>query len=135
MKYRSTGDFMHSLFGKPISRKTLVRGLFGDSDIAAIATEHGVHRDALLEAITAEESPAGARLRAAVTRMRAAAAHVPHGNAFPENLDDVSDGALEFIGLYVNPLATTAMILNTAPPPLDDAARAIDPALSLAAFA
>ncbi|HET9031011.1 MAG TPA: hypothetical protein VFN49_12630, partial [Candidatus Aquilonibacter sp.] len=47
----------------------------------------------------------------------------------------VSDGALEFIGLYVNPLATTAMILNTAPPPLDDAARAIDPALSLAAFA
>jgi hypothetical protein len=136
MKYVPTGEFMHDLFGKPVSRRAIVEALYDNSDIAAIATEHGVSRSVLLEAIGGDEnSDAGGRLRFAVSRMREASAHVPRGSAFPERLDTATDAALELIGLFVNPLATTAMILNTPPPPLDDAARAIDPELSLAAYA
>lgn len=127
---------MHDLFGGAISRAVIVERLFGNSDIAAIAAEHGVERGALLAAMAGDEaSAAGERLRSAVVRMRADAQDVPRGNAFPERLDEVTDGALELIGLFVNPLATTAMILNTPPPALDDAARAIDPRLSLATYA
>lgn len=136
MKYVRTADFMHDLFGGTVSRRVLIEGLFGNSDIAAIASEHGVERANLLAAVDGNEaSPAGERLRYAVSRMREAAQDVPRGNAFPERLDEVTDGALELIGLFVNPLATTAMILNAAPPPLDEAAQAIDPNLSLAAYA
>jgi hypothetical protein len=136
MKYVSTADFMHDLFGKPLTRRGLVEGLFGNQDIAAIASEHGVDCAGLLALIgNAEASEAGSRLRTAVVRMREATQGVPQGNAFPERLDEVSDGALELIGLYVNPLATTAMIVNAQPPSFDDAARAIDPKLSLASYA
>ena len=136
MKYVSTSDFMNDLFGGPVSRHTLVDRLFGNSDISAIASEHGVARAELLASIGENEvSDAGGRLRSAVLRMREGAPHVPHGNAFPEDLGRVTDGALELIGLFVNPLTTTSMILATPPPSLDDAARAIDPRLSLALYA
>lgn len=135
MKYVSTGDFMHDLFGGPISRRTIVDRLFGHSDIAAIASEHGVDRSALLEVLGSDESSsAGERLRLAVSRMRSVEG-APRGNAFPERLEHVTDGALELIGLFVNPLVTTSMILRTTPPPLEDAARAIDPRLGLATYA
>jgi hypothetical protein len=135
MKYVPTAEFMQGLFGEPISRRSVLERLFANSDIAAIAGEHGVARENLLDAIGADESSeAGSRLRLAVSKMREAATQVPQGNAFPPDLNRASDGALELIGLFVNPLATTSMILNTAPPALEDAARAIDPHLSLAAY-
>lgn len=136
MKYVPTAEFMQDLFGGPVSRRTILERLFANSDIAAIAGEHGVARDALLTAIGPEESSAvGSRLRLAVSKMREATTEVPRGNAFPPDLGAATDGGLELIGLFVNPLATTSMLLNTAPPALDEAASAIDPRLSLAAYA
>jgi hypothetical protein len=136
MKYVPTAEFMQDLFGGRVSRRALLERLFANSDIAAIAGEHGVTRDTVLSEVDGDESSlAGSRLRAAVSQMREAASDVPSGNAFPPDLAGTTDGALELIGLFVNPLATTSMILNTEPPALDDAARAIDPRLSLAAYA
>ncbi|MBV8638907.1 MAG: hypothetical protein JO322_12560 [Candidatus Eremiobacteraeota bacterium] len=136
MKYVPTAEFMQDLFGSTVSRASILERLFANSDIAAIAGEHGVERDNLLTAVNNDESSsAGSRLRTAVSKMREGTTEVPRGNAFPPDLDRTTDGGLELIGLFVNPLATTSMILNTAPPPLDDAARAIDPRLSLAAYA
>ncbi len=136
MKYVPTADFMHDLFGGPVSRRTVVERIFSNSDIAAIAGEHGVQREALLASLSGDESSsAGSRLRLAVSKMREGTTEVPRGTAFPPELDNATDGGLELIGLFVNPLATTAMILNSAPPALDDAARAIDPRLSLAIYA
>ncbi len=136
MKYVPTAVFMQDLFGGPVSRTTVLERLFANSDIAAISAEHGVDRENLFAAVAGDESsPAGSRLRVAVSAMREGATDVPRGNAFPPDLDRVSDGGLELIGLFVNPLATTSMILNTPPPALDDTARAIDPRLSLAAYA
>jgi hypothetical protein len=135
MKYASTTDFMQGLFEGTLTRGSIVEQLFGHSDIAAIAAEHGADRDRLLRAIGAnEESPAGARLRKAVEVMRSTGV-APAGHAFPAQLDRASDGALELIGLFVNPLMTTAMILGAPPPSLEDAGRAIDPNLSLARYA
>lgn len=136
MKYVPTAEFMHDLFGGPVSRRNVVQRIFANSDIAAIAAEHGVERDALLASLGENESSAaGERLRLAVSKMREGTTEVPQGTAFPPELDNATDGGLELIGLFVNPLATTAMILNTPPPALDDAARAIDPRLSLALYA
>ncbi len=135
MKYASTADFMHDIFGTPLSRRTLVEQLFGNSDIKAIATEHGADCQRIVKAIGLnEDSEPGRRLREAVLRMRAAGISA-HGKAFPEDLERVTDGALELLGLFVNPLMTTAMILGTAPPPLEETGRAIDPNLSLARYA
>ncbi len=136
MKYVPATAFMQDLFGGSVSRTTVVERLFADSDIAAIAAEHGVERENVLTALARDESSAaGSRLRIAVEAMRRGSTEVPRGNAFPKDLSRVTDGGLELIGLFVNPLATTSMILNAAPPALDEAARAIDPRLSLAAFA
>ena len=136
MKYVPTAAFMQDLFGDTVSRTGIVERLFANSDIAAIAAEHGVERDRLSAAIGDDESSvAGSRLRTAVSKMREGTTEVPRGNAFPPDLDRVTDGGLELIGLFVNPLGTTSIILNTAPPSLDDTARAIDPQLSLAAYA
>ena len=136
MKYVPTADFMQDLFGSPVSRHNLLEQLFANSDVAAIAGEHGVGKDVLLAAVGGDEaSPAGSRLRQAVSKMRETTTEVPRGNAFPPDLDNATDGALELIGLFVNPLATTSMILNTAPPELEESARAIDPRLSLASYA
>ena len=136
MKYVPTADLMHDLFGGPVSRRTVLERVFANSDIAAIAGEHGVQRDALLASLAGNESSdAGSRLRLAVNKMREATTELPHGTAFPPELDKATDGGLELVGLFVNPLATTAMILNSPQPPLDDAARAIDPRLSLAVYA
>jgi hypothetical protein len=136
MKYVPTAEFMQDLFGGPVSRRAVVERLFADSDIAAIAGEHGVARDALLATVGLDEaSAAGSRLRQAVSQMRQAATDVPRGAAFPPDLDRATDGGLELVGLFVNPLATTSLILNTAPPSLEEAARAIDPRLSLAVYA
>lgn len=136
MKYVPTADFMQDLFGGPVSRRTLLERLFANSDIAAIAAEHGVGKDELFAVLAGDEtSDAGSRLRQAVSKMREATTELPRGNAFPPDLDSATDGALELIGLFVNPLATTSMILNTSPPALEDAARAIDPRLSLASYA
>lgn len=127
---------MHRLFGGDVSRNTVLAGLFADSDVAAIASEHGVDLAKLQAALHGDESSdAGARLREAVARMRSAAADIPAGNAFPPSLDRCTDGGLELVGLFANPLMTTAMILQRSPPPIDEVARAIDPTLSLAAYA
>ena len=127
---------MHDLFGGPVSRRSVLERIFGNSDIAAIAGEHGVQRDALLASLAGHESSdAGSRLRLAVRKMREATSELPRGTAFPPDLDNATDGGLELVGLFVNPLATTAMILNSPPPALEDAARAIDPRLSLAVYA
>lgn len=136
MRYVATNDFMHTLFAGAVSRAAILRGLFDDEDVAAIATEHGVSRDALLAAVGGDEaSDAGARLREAVSTMRAMAAEIPTGAAFPSSLDRATDGGMELVGLFVNPLMTTAMILNRPAPSMDDVARSIDPKLSLAAYA
>lgn len=127
---------MLALFGADVSRRAIVDGLFGHSDIAAIAAEHGVDRGLLLAEIANQEgSEAGARLREAVTRMRHATDAVPKGAAFPTRLERATDGALELIGLYVNPLMTTSLILHTQPPALEEVARSIDARLSLARYA
>lgn len=136
VRYVATNDFMHRLFEGPVSRKTLLDGLFADSDVAAIASEHGVDREKVLAAIDGNESSdAGAHLREAVGRMRAAAAQIPSGSAFPPSLEAATDGGLELVGLFANPVMTTAMILNRPVPPIEDVARAIDPRLSLASYA
>ncbi len=135
MDYLSAGDFMQQVFEGAVSRAEIVRALFTNSDIAAIASEHGVDRDALVAAVSRDESSIpGAYLRDALIRMRASAG-IPRGTAFPERLERATDGGLELIGLHVNPLMTTALILGRPIPPLRDAARAIDPSLSLAAYA
>ncbi len=127
---------MNRLFEGPVSRTTILSGLLADSDIAAIASEHGVEREALLRAIDLDESSeAGARLREAVWRMREVGAGIPTGAAFPPSLDSSTDGGMELVGLFVNPLMTTAMILSRPAPDMNDVARAIDPRLSLAAYA
>ena len=67
MRYVATNDFMHELFQGPVSRKTVLEALFSDSDVSAIASEHGVDREKLLEALADNESSdAGAHLREAV---------------------------------------------------------------------
>lgn len=136
MRYVATNEFLHRLFSGTVSRETILHSLFDDSDVAAIATEHGVEREKLLLAIAQDEtSEAGARLREAVLRMREAAVEIPIGAAFPSSLEDSTDGGMELVGLFVNPLTTTAMILNRPAPAIEDVARSIDPGLSLAAYA
>lgn len=136
MRYVATRDFMERLFNGEVSRRVVVDELFEDSDIAAIAGEHGVDPAKLQIAIAGDESStAGAQLREAVVRMRAEAGSIPAGTAFPPSLDRATDGGLELVGLFVNPLTTTAMILNRPAPPIEEVARAIDPRLSLAAYA
>ena len=136
MRYVATSEFMHDLFQGDDSRRTVVEGLFADSDIAAISTEHGVDVNALLAAIDGdEESEAGERLRVAVKHLRSQAADLPAGNAFPPALDRATNGGLELVGLFANPLMTTALILRRTPPAIDEVARAIDPRLSLASYA
>lgn len=136
MRYVATNDFMHRLFAGSVSRAAILSGLFDDEDVAAIATEHGVSRDTLLTAVAGDEtSEAGARLREAVATMRATAAEIPTGAAFPSSLASATDGGMELVGLFVNPLMTTAMILNRPAPSMEDVARSIDPKLSLAAYA
>ena len=136
MRYVSTNDFMHELFQGPVSRRTVLEALFSDSDVSAIASEHGVDREKLLGALADDESSdAGAHLREAVGRMREAAGSIPSGNAFPPSLEAATDGGLELIGLFANPVMTTAMILHRPAPPIEDVARAIDPRLSLASYA
>lgn len=137
MRYVSTADFMQHLFAHgDVSRRSILDGLFADADIAAIANEHGVTRESMLAAIDGHEaSTAGARMREAVARMREGAPAMPSGAAFPPELDRATDGGLEFVGLFVNPMMTTALILNTAMPPAEVAGRAIDPRLSLASYA
>ena len=136
MRYVATNDFMHELFQGPVSRRTVLEGLLADSDVSAIASEHGVDRDKLLAALAGDESSeAGGHLREAIGRMRATAATIPSGNAFPPSLDATTDGGLELVGLFANPVMTTAMILNRPTPPIEDVARAIDPRLSLASYA
>lgn len=136
MRYVAANDFMHALFDGVVSRKTIVDALFADSDVSAIASEHGVDREKLQTAIAGDEaSDAGARLRQAVERMRTEAATIPAGAAFPPSLERSTDGGLELVGLFVNPLMTTALILHRPAPPIDEVARAIDPRLSLAAYA
>ncbi|MDQ2866761.1 MAG: hypothetical protein M3R51_11115 [Candidatus Eremiobacteraeota bacterium] len=127
---------MQRLFSSTVSRATIVNGLFADSDIAAIASEHGVEREKVVSALCGDEaSTAGERLREAVLRMREAAAEIPSGVAFPASLDGSTDGGMELVGLFVNPLMTTAMILDRPVPQIADVARSIDPKLSLAAYA
>jgi len=128
MRYVPTNDFMHRLFSGEVSRKTILDGLLSDSDIAAIASEHGVDREKLHTAFKGDESSeAGARLRQAVSLMRSDARTIPSGNAFPPSLELATDGGLELIGLFANPLMTTSMILHRPAPPIEDVARAIDP--------
>lgn len=127
---------MHRIFAGRVSRTTILRGLFEDSDIAAIAAEHGVEREKLLLAVGLDESSeAGSRLREAVARIRETAAEIPSGSAFPSSLDESTDGGMELVGLFVNPLTTTAMILKRPAPAIEDVTRSIDPKLSLAAYA
>lgn len=135
MKYASTADFMLALFDGQMTRRTIVERLFSNSDVAAIASEHGADREQILRTLDgADASDAGARLRLAVETMRSTGA-APVGKAFPERLDMATDGALELIGLFVNPMMTTAMILGTPAPSFEEAGRAIDPQLSLAHYA
>lgn len=137
MRYVSAAEFMQRLFAAgEVSRGTIVAALFDDADVAAIANEHGVTRDGLLAAVGSHEaSAAGARLREAVARMREGAPAMPSGLAFPPHLERATDGGLELVGLFVNPMMTTSLILGSAMPPAEVAARAIDPRLSLAAYA
>ncbi len=137
MRHVSTADFMQRLFAAgPVSRASIVSGLFDDADVAAIASEHGVRREALVRAASEDEgSEAGARMREAVARMRSGAPALPSGAAFPPELERATDGGLELVGLFVNPMMTAALILKTPMPPLEQAGRAIDPLLSLAAYA
>lgn len=136
MRYVATNDFMRRLFTGTVSRATILAALFDDSDIAAIAGEHGVERDNVIRLLDRDESSeAGARLREAVSRMREAAAEIPSGAAFPSSLDASTDGGMELVGLFVNPMMTTAMILGRPAPAIDEVARSIDPRLSLAAYA
>ena len=137
MRYVSTADFMQRLFSAgEVSRRSILAALFEDADIAAIANEHGVTCEGLLAAVAGhEESQAGARMREAISRMREGAPAMPRGAAFPSALDDATDGGLEFVGFFVNPMMTTALILETAMPSPEAAGRAIDPRLSLAAYA
>ncbi len=137
MQYVPTAEFMQRLFtGGEVSRRSILTALFANADVAAIANEHGVERGALLAAAAEHEaSPAGARLRDAVARMREGAPAMPSGAAFPPDLAAATDGGLEFVGLFVNPMMTTALILQREMPSADVAGRAIDPRLSLAAYA
>ena len=136
MRYVATNDFMHQVFGGAVSRQSIIAGLFANSDVAAIANEHGVNREKLQAMLQGDESSeAGERLREAVRRMRASGADIPSGNAFPPSLERTTDGGLELVGLFANPAMTTAMILHRGAPPINEVARAIDPTLSLAAYA